>query len=55
LLGLSTTSRWRRIGTDNPAELLRGTLDLLVLRTLVRQANHGYGIEQYRPDNTGYR
>jgi hypothetical protein len=36
------------IGTDNPAELLPGTLDLLVLRTLVRQANHGYGIEQYR-------
>jgi len=29
----------------NPAELLHGTLDLLVLRTLVREANHGYGIE----------
>lgn len=30
----------------NPAELLPGTLDLLVLRTLVRGANHGYGIAQ---------
>jgi len=27
-----------------PAELLPGTLDLLVLRTLVRGPNHGYGI-----------
>jgi transcriptional regulator len=30
----------------NPAELLPGTLDLLVLRTLVRGSNHGYGIAQ---------
>ena len=30
----------------NPAELLPGTLDLLILRTLVRGANHGYGIAQ---------
>jgi PadR family transcriptional regulator, regulatory protein PadR len=29
-----------------PAELLPGTLDLLVLRTLARGANHGYGIAQ---------
>ena len=29
-----------------PAELLPGTLDLLVLRTLVRGPNHGYGIAQ---------
>ena len=29
-----------------PAELLPGTLDLLILRTLVRGANHGYGIAQ---------
>ena len=28
------------------AELLPGTLDLLVLRTLVRGPNHGYGIAQ---------
>src|ERR1041385_7606348 len=29
-----------------PAELLPGTLDLLVLRTLARGAMHGYGIAQ---------
>lgn len=29
-----------------PAELLPGTLDLLVLQTLVRGPNHGYGIAQ---------
>src|SRR5688500_3070530 len=29
-----------------PAELLPGTLDLLILRTLVRGPNHGYGIAQ---------
>jgi transcriptional regulator len=29
-----------------PAELLPGTLDLLVLRTLVRGPDHGYGIAQ---------
>ena len=28
------------------AELLPGTLDLLILRTLVRGPNHGYGIAQ---------
>ena len=31
---------------NSPAELLPGTLDLLVLRTLVRGDNHGYGIAQ---------
>ena len=30
----------------SPAELLPGTLDLLILRTLVRGPNHGYGIAQ---------
>ena len=30
----------------SPAELLPGTLDLLVLKTLVRGENHGYGIAQ---------
>ena len=35
----------RRVAT-NPAELLPGTLDLLVLRTLVRGPIHGYGIAQ---------
>ena len=29
-----------------PAELLPGTLDLLVLQTLIRGPNHGYGIAQ---------
>jgi PadR family transcriptional regulator PadR len=29
-----------------PAELLPGTLDLLVLRTLAAGPNHGYGIAQ---------
>ena len=30
----------------NPAELLPGTLDLLILRVLVRGSNHGYGIAE---------
>ncbi len=30
----------------SPAEILPGTLDLLVLRTLARGPNHGYGIAQ---------
>ena len=34
------------MASDNSAELLPGTLDLLILRTLVRGANHGYGIAQ---------
>ena len=32
--------------STTPAELLPGTLDLLILRTLVRGPNHGYGIAQ---------
>ena len=36
----------RHVARTNPAELLPGTLDLLVLRTLVRGPNHGYGIAQ---------
>ena len=31
---------------NTPAELLPGTLDLLVLRTLARGPQHGYGIAQ---------
>jgi PadR family transcriptional regulator PadR len=31
------------MGTTNP-EFLKGTLDMLVLKTLSRGANHGYGI-----------
>jgi PadR family transcriptional regulator len=34
------------VARTRPAELLPGTLDLLVLRTLVRGPNHGYGIAQ---------
>jgi PadR family transcriptional regulator, regulatory protein PadR len=34
------------LAPTKPAELLPGTLDLLVLRTLVRGPNHGYGIAQ---------
>ena len=36
----------RTVTSTTPAELLPGTLDLLVLRTLVRGRNHGYGIAQ---------
>jgi PadR family transcriptional regulator, regulatory protein PadR len=34
------------LAQTKPAELLPGTLDILVLRTLVRGPNHGYGIAQ---------
>src|SRR3954470_12105047 len=34
------------VARTRPAELLPGTLDLLVLQTLVRGPNHGYGIAQ---------
>ncbi len=34
------------MASTTPAELLPGTLDLLILRTLVRGSNHGYGIAQ---------
>src|SRR3954471_1769363 len=34
------------VASKNSAELLPGTLDLLVLRTLVRGAMHGYGIAE---------
>jgi PadR family transcriptional regulator PadR len=34
------------VPSSPPAELLPGTLDLLILRTLVRGSNHGYGIAQ---------
>jgi transcriptional regulator len=37
--------RWDIMATS-PAELLPGTLDLLILRTLARKSNHGYGIAQ---------
>jgi PadR family transcriptional regulator PadR len=34
------------MGRDTP-ELLPGTLDLLILKTLVRRPMHGYGIAQH--------
>ena len=38
------------MGTKDALELLPGTLDLLILRTLVRGAMHGYGIAQQLKD-----
>ena len=35
------------MGANESAELLPGTLDLLILRTLVTGAKHGYGIAQH--------
>lgn len=35
------------MGTDKSSELLPGTLDLLVLKSLVRGRMHGYGIAQH--------
>jgi PadR family transcriptional regulator, regulatory protein PadR len=36
------------MGIPNPnPELLKGTLDMLVLKTLTRGPNHGYGIAQH--------
>jgi transcriptional regulator len=34
------------MGTDKASDLLPGTLDLLILRTLVAGPQHGYGIAQ---------
>ena len=36
-----------------PLELMQGTLDVLVLRTLAWQANHGYGISKWIRERTG--
>ncbi|MGH7677433.1 MAG: PadR family transcriptional regulator [Gemmatimonadaceae bacterium] len=33
--------------SDSQNELLKGTLDMLILRTLTVQAMHGYGIAQH--------
>jgi PadR family transcriptional regulator, regulatory protein PadR len=38
------------MGTKDAPELLPGTLDLLILQTLVRGAMHGYGIAQQLKD-----
>jgi PadR family transcriptional regulator PadR len=38
------------MGINDAPELLPGTLDLLILKTLVCGARHGYGIAQYLKD-----
>jgi PadR family transcriptional regulator PadR len=38
------------MGTKDAAELLPGTLDLLILKTLAAGAMHGYGIAQHLKD-----
>ncbi len=35
------------MGRDKASELLPGTLDLLILKTLARRRMHGYGIAQH--------
>jgi len=39
--------------SNQPPDLLPGTLDLLVLRTLQRGSMHGYGIAQYLRGSSG--
>lgn len=38
---------------DTPLELLKGTLDILILKTLSRGPLHGYGISRWLRDTTG--
>jgi transcriptional regulator len=38
---------------DEAQELLRGTVDVLILRTLAWEATHGYGIAQWIRERTG--
>jgi len=33
--------------TENPGELLQGTLDLLILKALAKEAMHGYGVAEW--------
>jgi PadR family transcriptional regulator, regulatory protein PadR len=37
---------------DDSLELLQGTLDVLILRTLAWQSMHGYGVTQWIRDRT---
>lgn len=41
------------MGQATPSELLPGTLDLLILKTLVRGPTHGYAIVQHLKDVSG--
>jgi len=36
----------RRVSVSEQLDLLQGTLDLLILKTLALEANHGWGIAQ---------
>jgi transcriptional regulator len=38
---------------DDAVELIKGTLDVLVLRTLAWQPMHGYGISEWIRERTG--
>ena len=38
---------------NEPADLLKGTLDVLILRTVAGEAMHGYGISQWIRGRTG--
>jgi len=37
---------------DTPLDLLKGTLDVLILKTLSREPMHGYGISRYLREAT---
>ena len=39
--------RWEATLVKNPPDLLPGTLDLLILKTVARGEMHGYGIAQH--------
>lgn len=39
--------------TDAPMELLKGTLDVLILKTLSREPMHGYAISRWLREATG--
>src|SRR5215472_9601197 len=41
------------MGSDKSSELLPGTLDLLVLKTIARGRMHGYGIAQHLKITSG--
>ncbi|HEX7117434.1 MAG TPA: PadR family transcriptional regulator [Longimicrobiales bacterium] len=38
---------------DEPMELVKGTLDVLILRTLAREPMHGYGVSRWIRERTG--